>query len=92
MVVERYPGTEKKESGGMNNNVLGLMVSYGYVFGILLLGEGIRKVWQLSQVAEVHPINWELVYPGTAFSQARFSPLFPVTFIVLNYASTGGKF
>ena len=32
----------------MYNNYLGLLVSYVYVFAVLFLGEGIRKVWKLS--------------------------------------------
>jgi phytol kinase len=91
VVVERYPGTEKKESGGMNNNVLGLMVSYGYVFGILLLGEGIRKVWRLSpeftrKFVHIGVGNWYIL-ALLFFTSKVFALIPPVTFIVLNYAS-----
>ncbi|HHY36901.1 MAG TPA: phosphatidate cytidylyltransferase [Firmicutes bacterium] len=75
----------------MDSNVLGLLASYGFVFGILLLGEGIRKVWRLSpeftrKFVHIGVGNWYIL-ALLFFTNKVFALIPPLTFIVLNYAS-----
>ena len=75
----------------MDDNLLGLLISYGYVFGILLMGEGIRKLWQLSpeftrKFVHIGVGNWYIL-ALLLFTSKVYALIPPLTFIVLNYAS-----
>ena len=75
----------------MDDNLLGLLISYGYVFGILLMGEGIRKLWQLSpeftrKFVHIGVGNWYIL-ALLLFTSKVYALIPPLTFIVLNYIS-----
>ncbi|NLP18163.1 MAG: phosphatidate cytidylyltransferase [Firmicutes bacterium] len=75
----------------MNNNWLGLLASYIYVFGVLFLGEGIRKGWKLSaeftrKFVHIGVGNWYIL-ALFLFTDKIFAIIPPATFIILNYVS-----
>lgn len=75
----------------MDKNVLGLLVSYAFVFGILLVGEGIRKSFGLPagftrKFVHIGVGNWYIL-AMLFFTNKTFALIPPLTFILLNYLS-----
>lgn len=69
----------------------GLLVSYGYVFSVLFLGEGIRKSFRLPteftrKFVHIGVGNWYLL-ALYFFSKRTYALIPPLSFVIMNYIS-----